>query len=151
AMAFCIALLFSHGAFAQTQVTQVTWSFLGPSGSFDRITALAADPRTDSVLYAATPGGGVWKTLDAGVTWAPLFDSQPSLQVCSLAIDPRFPDTVFAGTGDDQNSRLAQGVVRSSDAGRTWAAPARFTNRPVCALAVDPTNSTRIFAGSYEG
>src|SRR6185295_13529055 len=53
--------------------TQVTWTFLGPTGSTDRITALVADPRSDSVLYAGTPGGGIWKTQDAGGTWTPLF------------------------------------------------------------------------------
>src|SRR5262249_47342037 len=67
------------------------------------------------------------------------------------AIDPRVPDVLYAGTGDDQSPRPAQGVARTSDGGRTWTAAARMTNRPVCALAVDPTNSARIFAGSQEG
>src|SRR5438552_2331845 len=77
-LAFCLwfALLFSHAAAAQSQVS---WTFAGPSSSADRIVALAVDPRNDSVIYAAAPGGGIWKTQDAGITWAPVFDSQPSL------------------------------------------------------------------------
>jgi len=148
---FLLACLPASAQVTPSTPTQVTWTFLGPTGSADRITALAADPRSDSVLYAGTPGGGIWKTQDAGVTWVPLFDSQPSLQVCSLAIDRLNPDVIFAGTGDDQNPRQAQGVARSSDAGRTWTAAARFTDRPVCALGIDPTNSARVFAGSAEG
>src|SRR5262245_43856460 len=146
-----LLLLFSPTAFAQTKITRVTWSFAGPSGSSDRIVALAVDPRSDSVFYAAAPGGGVWKTQDGGSSWSPLFDSQASLQVCSLAIDPRFPDVIYAGTGDGQSPRPFQGVVRSGDGGHSWTTGPRITDRPVCTLAVDPTNSSRIFAGSEEG
>src|SRR5262245_44799898 len=144
----CIVLLLSAHVFAQSQVT---WKFAGPSGSMGRIIALAVDPRSSSVIYAAASGSGVWKTEDAGVTWVSVFDSQPSLQVCSLALDPLFPDVIYAGTGDDQSPRRAQGVTRSADGGRTWTPLVRMTNRPVCALAVDPTNSARVFAGSEEG
>jgi uncharacterized protein (TIGR03437 family) len=143
-----LILLFTNLSQAQTQVA---WTFEGPAGSADRIIALAVDPRNDSVIYAAAPGGGIWKSTNAGAAWAPIFDSQPSLQMCSIAIDPRAPDIVYAGTGDDQSPRTGQGVVRSADGGATWTPSARITNRPVCALAVDPTTSSRVYAGSEEG
>src|SRR5262245_41838338 len=71
----CLAVVFffSHSALAQTAIT---WTFAGPSESSDRFTALAVDPRSDSVIYAAAAAGGIWKTLDAGATWTALFDSQ---------------------------------------------------------------------------
>jgi len=112
---------------------------------------LAADPRSDSVLYVVAPGGGVWKTIEGGSSWTPLTDGISSLQVCSVAIDHRSPDVVYLGTGDNQSPRPWQTVARSSDGGRTWAMRARFTNQPVCALAVDPADSSRVFAGSAEG
>ena len=92
-MYLCLAIAVSETSFAQMQGP---WTFAGPSGASARIVALAADPRNGSVLYAAAPDGGVWKTPDGGLTWAPQFDSTPSLQVCSLAIDPRFPDVLYA-------------------------------------------------------
>ncbi|MBI2822108.1 MAG: hypothetical protein HYX74_07765, partial [Acidobacteria bacterium] len=113
--------------------------------------ALAVDPRNDSVLYLASPGGGVWKTQDGGWHWDPQIDSAPSVQICSLALDPHFPDVLYLGTGDDQSPRPAQGVARSADGGQSWTFQVRFTNQPVCTLAVDPTNSGRVFAGSAEG
>ncbi|MBI4474981.1 MAG: hypothetical protein HY646_20105 [Acidobacteria bacterium] len=113
--------------------------------------ALAVDPRNDSVLYAATPGGGIWKSEDGGDTWIPRFDSAPRPQVCSLTIDPRNPDIVYVGTGDDESPRPGQGIGRSSDGARGWVFSARFTSQPVCALAVDPADTRRIFAGSAEG
>jgi uncharacterized protein (TIGR03437 family) len=125
--------------------------FVGPQSASNPVIALAVDPRDNSTVFAAAPGGGVWKTQDGGTTWTSLFDAQASLQVCSLAVDPRSPDFVYAGTGDGQNPRPMQGVARSADGGRTWAPFARITNRPVCALAVDPTNSAKVLAGSAEG
>jgi photosystem II stability/assembly factor-like uncharacterized protein len=144
----CLVLLLPLHAFAQSTVT---WTPVGPSGSLDRIVALAVNPVNDSIVYAAAPGGGIWKSQDAGATWSPVFETQSSLQVCSLAIDPLLPDVVYAGTGDGQSPRDTQGVARSTDGGQTWTAQARMTTRPVCALAIDPTNTSRIFAGSAEG
>src|SRR5579862_4580746 len=131
--------------------SQVSWNFLGPFGAPARVVMIAADPRTDSVLYAVAPGGGVWKTSDGGNSWATLTDAIASLQVCSIALDPHFPDVLYLGTGDDQSPRPLQGVGVSSDGGRTWTMGARFTNQPVCAIAVDPTNSSHVVAGSAEG
>ena len=138
-------------ALAQPLPAQVPWNFLGPAGAPARVVMLAADPRSDSVLYVVAPGGGVWKTTEGGGSWTPLTDAISSLQVCSVAIDPRAPDVLYLGTGDNQSPRPGQTVARSTDGGRTWAMGVRFTNQPVCALAVDPTNSSRVFAGSGEG
>src|SRR5438552_12408741 len=122
--ALCIALFCSQAAVAQSPVA---WAFSGPSGVGDRVIAVAADPRNDLVIYAAAPGGGVWKTEDGGATWVPVLDSAISLQVCSLAMDPRYPNVLYAGTGDNQSPRPRQGVARSTDSGRTWTFQARFT------------------------
>src|SRR6266571_4307167 len=46
-------------SFAQSQLS---WKFAGPLEAPDRVSALAVDPRDDTVLYLAAPGGGVWKT-----------------------------------------------------------------------------------------
>jgi len=145
----CFFLLMALPQNASAQ-SQFLWSPAGPPGDPDRILALAADPRNNSVLYLAAPGG-VWKTQDGGATWVPQLDSARSSQVCSLALDPSLPDVLYLGTGDNQLPRPAQGVGRSADGGRSWTFQARFTNEPVCALGVDPTDSGRVFAGSAEG
>lgn len=147
-LCFWLAGAFPQQASAQSRVS---WDPVAPVGAPDRILALAVDPRNDSVVYVAAPGGGVWKTGNGGDSWAPLLDSASSIQVCSLALDPRFPDVLYVGTGDDQSPRPMQGVKRSVDGGRTWPIDARFTNQPVCALAIDPLNSAQVFASSAEG
>ena len=148
---FLLAVLIPQLGLAQAQVS---WNFVGPSGTkgpLSRVLALASDPRNDSVVYLASPGGGVWKTEDGGTTWAAQTDAAPSLQVCSLAIDSTSPDTLYLGMGDDQSPRPDQGVARSIDGGRSWVFGPRFTDQAVCALAVDPSNSARVLAGSAEG
>src|SRR5262249_52480250 len=130
--------------------SQISWNFVGPFAPPTRVVMVAADPRTDSVLYVVAPGGGVWKSTDGGMNWLAISDSLPSLQLCSVAIDPRSPNTLYLGTGDNQSPRPFQGVAISLDGGGTWTVGARFTSQPVCALAVDPTNSNRVFAGSSE-
>jgi uncharacterized protein (TIGR03437 family) len=146
---FALILLFC--AIPTPVSAQISWNFAGPQAAPDRVIAVAADPRSDMTLYVATPGGGLWKTLDGGSNWTPLMETVVTQQFCSVAIDPAEPDVIYAGTGDDQNPRSAQGVGRSPDGGRTWTFSARFTNQPVCALAVDPYDSSRVFAGSAEG
>ena len=130
---------------------QISWSFAGPAGAPDRVSAIVTDPRSDTTIYVGTPGGGVWKTLDGGTNWSPLLETAPTLQVCAMAIDPSIPDIIYLGTGDADNPRPAQGVGRSQDGGRTWTFSARFTNQPVCTLAVDPRDSQKIYAGSADG
>jgi uncharacterized protein (TIGR03437 family) len=146
----CLLLTFwiCQDGFSQTPLV---WSFEGPSSTTNRIAALAVNPRDPATIYAAAPGGGVFKSQDLGATWLAVFDTQLSLQVCSLAVDPFFPDVVYAGTGDSQSPRPQQGVARSADGGNSWTLQQHFTNRPVCALAVDPTNTARVLAGSGEG
>ncbi|MBI2150555.1 MAG: hypothetical protein HYU27_08120 [Acidobacteria bacterium] len=147
---FCLLLLLAFSQPVRAQ-SQVSWNLAGPLGPVGRVPALAVDPRNDSIVYLAAPGGGVWKTENGGASWFPLSYLAASSQACSLALDPRLPDVLYLGTGDDQSPRAAQGVGRSANGGRSWTFGARFTNQPVCALAVDPANSERIFAGSAEG
>ncbi len=142
---------FVETAWAQLGFSPASWRAQGPFTAPVRIVSLALDPRTDSTIYYAAPGGGIWKSNDGGQGWAPLLDSAISLQVCSVAVDPISPDVLYAGTGDDRSPRPAQGVARSTDSGRSWNFGVRFTNQPVCTLAVDPLANTRVFASSSEG
>ena len=105
--------------------SQLSWNFAGPFSPPARVVMIAADPRTDSTLYAVAPGGGVWKTTDGAMDWVAVTDPLPTLQLCSIALDPHSPDVLYVGTGDDQSPRPLQGVAVSADGGRTWTMGAR--------------------------
>src|SRR5215469_9279820 len=49
------------------------WRLIGPFRA-GRVTCVAGVPGQPSVYYFGTPGGGVWKTTNAGRTWRPIFD-----------------------------------------------------------------------------
>src|SRR5215472_16886931 len=46
---------------------------LGPVSG--RVTGLATDPNNVGTIYAATAGGGVWKTINGGNSWSPTMDN----------------------------------------------------------------------------
>jgi uncharacterized repeat protein (TIGR01451 family) len=68
-----------------------------------KVYGVAVDPQDDSIAFAATASGGVYRTLDGGSTWRRVLPSpHPAYAV---AVDPEDGEVVYAGT--------AQGVYRS--------------------------------------
>lgn len=80
-----------------------------------------------NVLFAASLGGGIWKSSDGGASWQSSGgDFLPSLNVQSLAVDPNNANTIYAGTGG------GQGVFKSTDGGGNWAQlPGSMASAPV--------------------
>jgi photosystem II stability/assembly factor-like uncharacterized protein len=75
----------------------------------------AANPNRIYALVEAKPGGGLYRSDDAGQTWA-LINSQGSLiqrpfYYVALGADPTNADVVYAG---------AEGFFKSTDAGKTF-------------------------------
>jgi photosystem II stability/assembly factor-like uncharacterized protein len=79
------------------------------------IAVTAANPQRLYLLYEAKPGGGLYRSDDAGATWA-LVNSQASLitrpfYYTTLAADPTNADVVYGG---------AEGFFKSTDGGKTF-------------------------------
>jgi hypothetical protein len=74
------------------------WTSNGPESG--TIQALAIDPVTPTTLYAATFGGGVFKSTDSGGAWSAVNNDLTDTDVLALAIDPATPTTLYAGTLD---------------------------------------------------
>lgn len=49
---------------------------------------VVADPLDANTLFVGTPGGGIWKTTNAGTTWTPLTDKQGHSR---LRVSPSIP------------------------------------------------------------
>ncbi len=67
-IARCICFLLLTGSLLLTGCTPSTWSERGPALGGRLSAIVAADP-TGSILVAASPGGGVWRSVDGGSTW----------------------------------------------------------------------------------
>jgi hypothetical protein len=142
-----------------------------------RVNNIAVDPTTTTngsiVAYAATVGGGVWKTTNccgSSTTWSVLTDDPliSTTSIDSVTIDPGNHDVVYAGTGDlnyGSFSMGSQGVLKSTDAGATWtvlgatvfgpALPEPAGQFPqynaVGKVRVDPNNGNNVVAGTKTG
>ena len=114
------------------------WRFVGPAPvegehqppgetfSSGRTNSFAVDPRNSDVVYAAVSVGGIWKTEDGGQTWRSLTDNQVPLNYGSIVMNPNDPDTLYALLGEFDGQiagdygYLANGIMRTRDAGQTW-------------------------------
>ncbi len=91
-----------------------------PSGSLGRMDRIAFHPTDPKTIYAAAPGGGIWKTTDGGDSWTPLGDRLPSPNVRAIAVDPQHPQVVYLATFSGYDDKGAKGFFKSADGGTTW-------------------------------
>ena len=109
-----------------TAIVDGSGKYLGGGAVVD----LAAHPSDAAAIFAATAGGGVWRTSDATAaslepTWTPCTDQLPSSALGAVAFAPgdSTAQTVFAGTGTFASwppTGLSVGLYKSTDGGDTW-------------------------------
>jgi photosystem II stability/assembly factor-like uncharacterized protein len=107
-----------------------------PTGS---VRDLVSDPSAAGRVYAATDGGGVFRSDDAGAHWKAVNHGIKDFFVHSLAIAPGH---LWAGT-------LSGGIYRSDDGGASWISlDETRVYTDVQALAVDPRMPATVWAGT---
>jgi hypothetical protein len=104
--------------------------------------ALAIDPGTPSIIFAAT-WKGMYRTVDGALHWSTAQNGMSEQSVADVAIDPSDPSTVYAAT-------YASGIFRSTDRGLSWTP---FNNGlsslSVNSIAIDSTG--RFLAAATAG
>lgn len=85
-------------------ISNVSWHNLGPRNVGGRTRALLVDANdlSGSTVFAASVGGGIWRTTNisaAAPDWAPVNDLLQNLAVTCLAQDPSNAFNLYAGTG----------------------------------------------------
>ena len=126
----------------------------GPTNVPGRTRSIAVDETdaTGNTWYAAAVGGGVWKTIDAGVSWTELSNDLTNIAVSSVALSKSNPDVLYAGTGESWVGNLdaidGNGIYKSINGGVNWVnvstkdgdyVDARFNH--VSRVVVDPNLS----------
>jgi len=98
------------------------WTLLPNTGRKElRITAernvsvrsIAVDPKNGANLYAASPGGKIYKSTDGGQTWIVAFEKTAPGSAYAVAVSAKNPSLVIAATE-------GAGLVLSEDAGKSW-------------------------------
>src|SRR5689334_6903598 len=119
------------------------WRQIGPFRA-GRVSAVSGIPGNAAIYYMGTPGGGVWKTVDAGVVWTPIFDQVPVSSIGAVVVAPSNPNIIYVGTGDVSNVggsvNQGKGVYKSTDAGKTWQHAGLDDSRHIGTMWVDPHN-----------
>lgn len=98
------------------------WAELGPfawsgSGSWNpgvgRITAIAVEKNQQQLLFAGSPGGGIWRSRNAGQKWEPVGDQLNNMHVYGIGIDPFDNNVVYHLNG-------AGRIMKSTNQGNSW-------------------------------
>jgi len=117
------------------------WRCIGPPRG-GRVVAVAGDPKQAMTFYFGACAGGVWKTVDGGVYWRCVSDGfLTSATIGAIAVAPSDPNVVYAGTGETTirvDVSYGDGIYRSTDAGRTWAAIGLTHTRHIGRICIHP-------------
>lgn len=98
------------------------WKELGPfswtrttgwNPGVGRIVAIAVEATQQNLIFAGSPGGGIWRTRDAGRNWVPLGDRLSNVNIYGIGIDPFDQNVVYA-----LNS--AGRILKSTNQGDSW-------------------------------
>src|SRR5881296_2193070 len=126
----------------------LVWRQVGPFRG-GRVTAVAGVGSQPLVFYMGGTGGGVWKTVDAGLTWEPVSDKYFTAgSVGAIAVAPSDPNVVYAGTGESTlrgNVSPGDGMYRSTDAGKTWSKIGLADAGQTARIMVDPRDPDRVY------
>jgi photosystem II stability/assembly factor-like uncharacterized protein len=137
------------------------WVNIGPApmvrggtsdGHSGRVASIAVDPSDPNHWLLGVGNGGVWETRDTGQTWAAIADDAPTLAVGAVAFAPSDSNVIYVATGEAVQGmgHAGLGILRSTDAGRTWTllGASTFSRVGVKRLRVHPTNPGIVMAAS---
>lgn len=132
--------------------------FLKGQGSVFWVSDLTVHPKNPKLIIAAgyrkTPGA-ITLSQDGGKTWVTRSPYSGVNYGCSncIAADPSDPQILYMAPFTKVKEKVTQqGVVKSTDQGKTWAAVNNgITSKDVWMLAVSPILSSLVFAGTGTG
>jgi photosystem II stability/assembly factor-like uncharacterized protein len=148
-----LLILLSSGSVTTAFAGNESWSSIGPSGG--QVHAVAGDPSSDNVVYAATDNG-IFKSTNGGASWKKLSGGLPAQTGrIGLAVSASNPKVVMAvvqsydgGSGELTDLRSKSGgVFRSEDNGEKWTRMSAINPRPFyfSQIRIDPANDQRVY------
>jgi photosystem II stability/assembly factor-like uncharacterized protein len=123
---------------------------------FGNASALAESPKKDGLIYVGTDDGLLQITEDGGKNWRKV-DSIPGVAemsyVSRIVASNHDTNTVYVAFENHQNADFKPYLLKSTDAGRTWASIVSNLpkNQSVWAIAEDHVNPNLLFAGTEFG
>ncbi len=124
--------------------SNLRWRLIGPfrAGKTSCVTGV---PGNTSTYYMGTPGGGLWKTVDAGQVWTPTFDDAKVASIGAIAVPHSDANIIYVGTG---YQTPGNGVWKSTDAGANWRNIGLAETRFISTILVDAKNPDIVFVAA---
>ena len=116
-----------------------------------RTVAATGVPGEPEHFYFGSVGGGVWESENAGRTWTRSSTASRSPRSAPIAVAPSNPKILYVGSGEaDMRSDISygNGMYKSADGGKTWAAIGLADSRQIGRIVVDPKDPNRVFVAA---
>ncbi len=138
-----------------------TWAPIFDDQAVLTIGDIAVAPNQPETIYVGTgeangghnnfPGGGVYKSIDAGARWN-FIGLEQTTSIGRIVVDPANANRVFvAAVGSYFAKDRDRGVYRSTDGGQTWQQVLLVNDSTgVVDLVLDPLNPQKLFAATWE-
>ncbi|HCY76757.1 MAG TPA: hypothetical protein DHV28_12625 [Ignavibacteriales bacterium] len=122
---------------------------------------IAIDPNNSNVIYVGTgeangghnnfPGGGVFKSTDAGSTWN-FLGLEGTTSIGRIVINPQNSNILYlASVGSYFAPNPERGIYKSTDAGLTWEHSLFISDTTGAVdIIIDPNNPDRLMASAWE-
>ena len=158
----------AKGASSRPPALSVNWQERGPGNQGGRTRGLAIDVSDESVLFAGSPSGGLWRSADTGRSWTRVTPIDQIQSVTTIAQDTRVgsQQVWYYGTGETRANSAnlpGDGIFKSTDRGLSWSRLASTVkNTPqsrdqmfdyVHRIVVDASNPNEdeVYAACYGG
>jgi photosystem II stability/assembly factor-like uncharacterized protein len=127
------------------------WRSIGPDRG-GRVTAVAGVVNDVLVYYMGATGGGLWKTVDAGITWTPISDRYfKTGSVGSIAVAESDANIIYVGMGEAclrSNISHGDGIYKSTDAGKVWRNVGLRDSSQIGKVYIDPKNPDLVYVAA---
>ncbi len=128
------------------------WRNIGPHRG-GRVTAVEGVPSKPRTFYMGATGGGVWKTMDAGVSWQNISDGWfKTGSVGAIAVALSDSNIIVVGMGEhcvrDVTASHGDGVYMSTDGGKTWSNVGLQETRHISQVLIHPDNPDIVYVGA---
>lgn len=146
---FCFLLLFSliftNIHLVSSEPVKDRWTKISTGITGGIIRSIAQSKQNENLMYCATFGKGIYKSINNGFFWDPVNQGLDNLYILSLAVHPKNDQIVLAGT-------WGFGVYKTTDGGKNWEkSHIGIDHNTINYLLFDPNDSNYLYALTKDG
>ncbi len=152
---------FATGGIFKSTDMGVSWFPIFDDQAVLTVGDIAIDPQNTDVIYVGTgeangghnnfPGGGIFKSTNAGQTWN-FLGLEQTTSIGRVLVHPTNSNIVYlAAVGSYFSPNPERGIYKSTDAGATWNQSLYISDSTgAIDIIMDPTNPDRMMASMWE-